>query len=113
MYPHVDDMKKVKGVPYHIEGDKVTIFEEGKDPVTIDLVLGRSTYQVVHAHLFNKGRDGKKPRTIGNFTFQVEDDVLTVYHKNGDILGTKELVSDSEVRYPRKHAIDMVLETFE
>lgn len=109
---HFDDMNKVKGVPYDVVDDKAIVYEEGKEPVVLDLVLGRSTYQIVYAHLFQKGR-GKKPRTIGNFTFEVEDDILTVFRKDGSVLDTKELITDSEVRYPRRYAINLVLETLE
>lgn len=110
---HIEDMRKVKGVPYEVVGNQVTIYEPGKDPATIDLILGKSTYHIVHSYLFSKNQGGPRVKRIGNFTWEVEDDMLTVFRKDGEVLGTKELVTDAEVKYPRRQAIELVLNTLE
>ena len=112
-----ESMRKVKGVPYEIIGEAVHIYEEGKDVVTLPLVLGKSVYSVVFSHLNAKGtgrgRRADGVKTLGNFRFTVEDDVLTVSRKDGSVLATKELIEDSEVRYPRTQAINLIINTLE
>lgn len=109
-------MKKVKGIPYEIVGENVVIHKEDGD-VTLPLVLGKSAYATVFSFLNRKG--GSRGRAsggvskLGNFTFKVEEDTLTIFHKNGEVLGSKELVEDNEKRYPRTVATNMILSHFE
>lgn len=117
MQKDFEDMRKVKGVPYEIVGETVIVYEEDKEPVTLPLVLGKSVYSVVFSHLNAKGtgrgRRGDGVKALGNFTFTVVEDTLTVFRNNGDILVSKELVTDSEIRYPRTVAINLILSTLE
>ena len=112
-----EDMRKVKGTPYEIVGENVIVYEAEKEPVTLPLVLGKSVYSVVFSHLNAKGtgrgRRSDGIKTIGNFTYTVVDDLLTVNHKDGSVLGTKELVEDTEIRYPRTQAINLIVNTLE
>ena len=73
-------MKKIKGIPYEIVGDVAIAYPEGKDSVTVPLEMGKSAYSALTSALFSKGGTRAKggAKSIGNFEWNVEDNILTV-----------------------------------
>ncbi len=105
------EMKMCKGVPYELVGDKVVIHGAEGD-VTLPLEIGRSAYSVVFQHLKSKtGRTRVKGvNRLGNFTYNVDGNIMTVSREDGSAVGTKEL-TEPEMKYPRNAAINILLTT--
>lgn len=84
-------LRKAQGMEYEVNGNKVTIYPADQDPITVELELGKSVYSTVQKVAKSLLKKEPKPREVGNFTFKVEDGVVTIYRKDGSVLTVKEL----------------------
>lgn len=111
-------MRKVRGVPYEIEGNKVYLYVNEEEPVELELEIGVGVYQTVSAHLRGSTGRRKKAKTLGNFTYDLSEDsngneVLVIRNKAGEVILEKNGLTDKEVRYIRNTAVNLILESLE
>jgi len=109
--------KMIKGIPYEVVEGAVILYKPDEEPVKLPLEWGQNAYAIAYAHLNRKGkgvRGSNGKHVIGNFTYQVEESVMTITRnlKDDEVLGTFEL-TEPQIKYPRNAAIKFVLETVE
>lgn len=104
--------RMIKDIAYDVEEGKVILHMPEGD-VELPLAWGQNAYSVAYAYLNRKTtgttRGSNGVHQLGNFTYTVDETgLMTVFRKNGERLGIKQLDAD-QMKYPRTHAITFIL----
>jgi hypothetical protein len=102
---------KVKGFEYEVKGNKVILHKDG-EAIELALEFGQSAYTVCYLHLTKKTTTVKGSHKVGNFTYTLEGNTISISNKANVVIITKKLL-DKDLTYIRTTVTNLLINHFE